>query len=101
VRIAISWLLVWAVFVVLGLLAVVCGRVFGPQLTWLALASWGLAQMQTFLLEEPVLIAVLTLLLSLIDRLASSDVCGDQLGSTVEAIVSSMLRPIKQLLFGS
>jgi len=100
VRIVIAWLLLWAVFVALALLAVVYGRVLGPQLTRLALTSWSLAQMQTFLLQEPVLIAALALLPSLIDRLASYDVCGEQLASLVDAIVSAMLRPIKQLLFG-
>jgi uncharacterized membrane protein len=44
VRIVVAWLLIWGVFVALALLSVVYARVFGPQLTQLALTSWSLAQ---------------------------------------------------------
>jgi hypothetical protein len=47
VRIVLAWLLVWGLYGGLALLAVVYGRLFGPNLTQIAIASWGFAWIQT------------------------------------------------------
>jgi len=89
VRIVIAWLLVWAVFVALALLAVVYGRVFGPQQTQLVITSLGIAQAQTISLQEPLLIVVLALLPALIDRIAPADSFGAEfIGSWAEVFLT-------------
>ncbi|KAJ1626393.1 hypothetical protein T492DRAFT_210242 [Pavlovales sp. CCMP2436] len=90
VRIALAWLLAWAVFVALALLAVVYARELGPINTQLALGSWGIAQAQCFSLQEPILITVLVLLPALLDKLAAGDLAGELLASGLSAAITRL-----------
>ncbi|KAJ1615768.1 hypothetical protein T492DRAFT_99769 [Pavlovales sp. CCMP2436] len=90
VRIALAWMLLWAVFVALALLAVVYARELGPINTQLALGSWGIAQAQCFSLQEPILITVLVLLPALLDKLAAGDLAGEMLASGLSAAITRL-----------
>ncbi|KAJ1629684.1 hypothetical protein T492DRAFT_840620 [Pavlovales sp. CCMP2436] len=95
VRFVISWLLMWAIFAALAMIAVVYSVLFGHETTRLMLFSWGLAQSQTYSLEEPIIIVSSILLPWVIDTLSSNEVTGEILNEYVGGIISNCVAPIE------
>lgn len=95
VRIAIAWLLMWSIFTALALLAVIYSRVLGASTTRLMLLSWGLAQAQSYTVEEPILILLAMLLPWIIDSLTSNELSGQICGSFVTVFVNTFVAPLK------
>lgn len=95
VRIVLAWLVIWACFTALALLAVIYSRVLGPATTRSMLLSWGLAQAQAYTLEEPLLILLAIMLPWLIDSLTSNELTGQICGSIVSAITGTFVAPVK------
>jgi len=60
VRLALAWVSVWAIYVAFALLAIVFARGFGAAQTRLMLLGWGLSEVETLWIEEPIIIAIAT-----------------------------------------
>lgn len=74
---SIAWFLMVAIYVVLSMLIVIYGRLFGPAKTQAMLSSWGLALSQTFVVEEPGIIALSVILPWLMNALTSNPLVAD------------------------
>ncbi|KAJ1636383.1 hypothetical protein T492DRAFT_959500 [Pavlovales sp. CCMP2436] len=88
VRLVIAWLLMWGLFAVLSMLAVVYSVVFGHETTKLMLFSWSIACAQTFTFEEPIMIAMSILLPWLGEQLTSNVLVGRIVTKFVSPVVS-------------
>mmetsp|Transcript_23863 Transcript_23863/g.59455 ORF Transcript_23863/g.59455 Transcript_23863/m.59455 type:complete len:134 (+) Transcript_23863:1-402(+) len=88
VRLVIAWLLMWGLFAVLSMLAVVYSVVFGHETTKLMLFSWCFACTQTFTVEEPFMIAMSILLPWLSEQLTNNVLVGKIFAKVVSPVSS-------------
>ncbi|KAJ1632394.1 hypothetical protein T492DRAFT_905142 [Pavlovales sp. CCMP2436] len=97
VRIVLAWLLVWAIFVALALVAVVYARVFGPATTQLILFSWCLGEFQSIAVQEPLLIILAALLPVLLVQSKFLSRCMETIAQSEENLSAFFVKNIKGL----
>ncbi|KAJ1635852.1 REJ domain-containing protein [Pavlovales sp. CCMP2436] len=84
---AFAWVLMLTIFLVLALIVIVYGRLFGEQLSLNLVRSWGIAVGTTFTLQEPLTIVTVATLPYFLETIMGVDACAE----IVNAVVGSVL----------
>mmetsp|Transcript_8670 Transcript_8670/g.21124 ORF Transcript_8670/g.21124 Transcript_8670/m.21124 type:complete len:90 (+) Transcript_8670:3-272(+) len=88
----------------MSFVAITYSRLIGAEQTRIMMVSWGVAEGQTFVLEEPILIALTVTLPFILDRLTSNEVMAEfvneVLSSTVGATVARVVGVVRSICGG-
>lgn len=90
-RSALAWVFMLTVYAVCCAVTIIFGRLFGPSKLAAMVSSWGLALSQTFIVEEPLLIFISSVLPKLMEKLMANEWVANIVNTVISSAVGQAI----------